>query len=46
MREVSARLTMHEAKRALRMKKIEKEMTEDLSDFVSELTDAPTRLST
>ena len=40
--EVSARLTMYEAKRALRMKKIEKETTEDLSDFVSELIDAPT----
>ena len=39
--EVSARLTMYEAKRALRMKKIEKETTEDLSDFVSELIDAP-----
>ncbi|MGB9758807.1 MAG: hypothetical protein ACP5KW_04700 [Thermoproteota archaeon] len=40
MQEVSVRLAMYESKRALRMKKIEKEMVEDLSDFVSELIDA------
>ena|GEM_PF-6912047 len=39
--EVFARLTMHEAKIALRMKKIEKKRQKILVIFVSELIDAP-----